>query len=109
MIIDNTIFHPGKVTYNSFSIDFNMPFSSQLDELNEDLIQVEFDKEFLLDIGWHPERDAKGRIIVRLIHGYRWDYPIIKAETIEYDELLNIINNIMTEIESITETGGGCH
>ena len=68
MLINNSFFNPGKVNYNKFNIDFNKSFTEQLDELNEDLLQVEFKDNYMLDIGWYPEGDEDGMIIIQLIH-----------------------------------------
>ena len=108
MLINNNIFYPGKVNYNTFNIDFDKPYIVQLDELNEDLIQVEYNENYLLDIGWHPEGDENGKIIIQLIHNDEWDNPIVKEENAEIESLLKSINRIMAVIESITETGSGC-
>ena len=36
---------------DEFCIDFNVPFSEQLDALAEDVLQVEYPNNYLLDIG----------------------------------------------------------
>ncbi|MCR5630260.1 hypothetical protein [Eubacterium sp.] len=109
MLISNNIFYPGKVNYNTFSIDFNKPFAAQEDELNEDLVQVEYNDNYILDIGWYPEGDINGRIIIQLIHNSEWDNPLVHEKCLDKESLFKSINNIMAIIESITETGGNCH
>lgn len=99
MLINDNIFYPGKVNYNTFNIDFNKPFTKQLDELNEDLIQVEYKDNYLLDIGWYPEGDVKGKIIIQLIHNNEWDNPIVREEMTEIEPLLKSINKIMRFIK----------
>ena len=109
MLISNNIFYPGKVNYNTFSIDFNKPFAAQEDELNEDLVQVEYNDNYILDIGWYPEGDINGRIIIQLIHNSEWDNPLVHEKCLDKESFFKSINSIKAIIESITETGGGCH
>ena len=91
MTIDNAIFYPGRVKYNTFNIDFDKPFMQQLDALNEDLIQVEYDGDYRLDIGWYPEADENGKFIIQLICNNDWNKPIVKDEQKEYQALLDSI------------------
>ncbi len=100
MLINNNIFYPGIVKYNSFNIDFDRPLSSQTKELNEDLIQVEYMNKYLLDIGWYPEGDEKGKIIVQLIRNNKWDNPVIKDEHFDCETLLNDIYRIVRYINA---------
>ena len=104
MLIDNKIFYPGKVNYNSFNIDFDKPLSEQINEFNEDLIQVEYNGHYILDIGWYPECDDNGKIIIQLIHNDDWNNPIIKEGVLEKKTLFNSLNKIMAVIESIIAT-----
>lgn len=49
-------FIPGKIVLNDFTfIDRIKTLKEQLDYLTEDMIQVEFDNNIVLDIGWYPE------------------------------------------------------
>lgn len=71
----NIKFKSGKVIYDEFHIDFSIPFSEQLDNLKEDLLQVVFTENFLLDIGWYPEYEPEGQFVVQLIQNKCWDNP----------------------------------
>lgn len=88
MLLDNSFFYPGNVIYNTFNIDFDRPFIEQLDELNEDLVQVEYKENYLLDIGWYPECETKGKIIVQLIHNSQWEKPVLRKECITQELFL---------------------
>ena len=65
------------------------------------MIQVEYKGNYILDIGWYPEGDEKGKIIIQLIHNNEWDKPIVREETTEIESLLKSINKIMSIIEDI--------
>ncbi len=102
MSLNNNLFLPGKVLYNSFDIDFERPFAEQLEELNEDLIQVEYNEKYILDIGWYPEHNANGNIIIQLIFDNQWDTPIVKEKVNNIDSLLKIIKEIQIFLLSKT-------
>ncbi|MDE6088086.1 MAG: hypothetical protein K2G25_06840, partial [Oscillospiraceae bacterium] len=38
----------------------NIPLAFQLDELKEDLLQIEYESGYILDVGWYPEFKLKG-------------------------------------------------
>ena len=101
MNINEELFRTGKVLYNTFDIDFDKPFSEQLDELNEDLIQVEFDKDNLLDIGWYSEHDENGKIVIQVIRDNQWQTSVIKEEAVTSETLLNSIAKMVTLINEM--------
>ncbi len=101
MIINNNLFYPGNVKFNTFNIDFDKPFTSQLDELNEDLIQVEYEGGIILDIGWYPEGDEKGLIVIQIIHNNEWDNPLNREEIKEKESFFKGINKSLHMIDSM--------
>ncbi|MBR6149647.1 MAG: hypothetical protein IKQ25_00045 [Lachnospiraceae bacterium] len=109
MHINNNFFYPGKVKYNTFNIDFDKLFETQVDELNEDLIQVEYDGNYILDIGWYPEGDFNGKILTQLIHNNEWDNPIVHEGNIDKESFFKSVNRIMAIIRSVTAIGGSGH
>lgn len=99
MKIENSIFFPGVVKYNTYNIDFNKSLARQKEELNEDLIQVEFQGGYILDIGWFPEYNEKGGIIIQLIQNYKWETPIYKQEVKDLVSLYQCIENVLKIIK----------
>lgn len=107
----NTIdFQDGKITYNSCDIRIDIPLSMQLNELNEDILQVEYNNNFLLDVGWRPYFNSEdsqnldnGRFIVSVIHYQDWESPVklyeprtiedLKSSIISAIEFINQINS----------------
>ena len=85
------MFYPGKIGYNNFNIDFNRNLETQIDELNEDLVQVIYPQGYLLDIGWYPELDINGKIIIQLIKDYEWEYPKFVWEVYDEEKLIEVI------------------
>ena len=51
-------FKSGKVIYNEFNIDFSKPLKLQIYNLNQDLLQVEYKNNYILDVGWSPDFDV---------------------------------------------------
>lgn len=50
----------GKVTYNDFEIDLATPLKKQRWSLKQDLLQIDFNREYLIDIGWYPDFNING-------------------------------------------------
>ena len=96
--LDESVFLPGKVTYNSFDISFDKPFEQQTFSLNEDLVQVEYENGYLIDIGWYPECDPKGELILQLIHDNDWSNPVKKINIHNVDSLYEEIRLMINTI-----------
>ena len=80
-------FGKGIVRYNKFNINSDIPLSEQIMELTEDLLQVEYANQIVLDLGWYPELDPNGFFIIYVIKNYNWDTPIISENAKSFDEL----------------------
>lgn len=91
----------GKIIYNDFNINFNKPFNEQLYMLKEDLLQIEYGKDYLLDIGWYPEFNLKGNFIAYLIKNYDWNNIVYKQDfrtEKQLKQIINEVNNIIYKI-----------
>ena len=77
----NISFGKGIVTYDEFNIDINKPLESQIWELNEDLLQIDYsDKEgncYVLDVGWYPEFNENGMFRIVLVRNFDWVNPVL--------------------------------
>jgi hypothetical protein len=69
----------------------NRPFPEQAELLKEDLVQVEFPKEIVLDIGWYPSFDPDGWFVILVVRRGNWDEPFYRATTTDRRELENLI------------------
>lgn len=82
----------GEVVYwDMDSFDATKPPEEQLDTLKEDLVQVRFGTNTLLDIGWYPEFSPEGRFVVTVIRNEDWDQPVSQAESRTLGELIAAI------------------
>ncbi|KHN55406.1 hypothetical protein [Pectobacterium fontis] len=82
----------GNVTFDDFHIDEEQPLENYLDILKEDMLQIEFPGEFILDVGWRPSFDIKGRFFIALIKNYDWENPIYHSSAKNIEDLKTKIN-----------------
>lgn len=99
--MDNIDFGIGKIVCNVFNIDFEKTIIGQEDSLTEDLIQVEYPGNYLLDIGWYPEYDCKVKFIINIIHNYNWDKPVYKKNASNKKELYHNLNEAINLLKII--------
>jgi hypothetical protein len=78
-VIDLT-FIKGKIVHDDLSPLKNIDPADQTDLLKEDMLQVEYPGEFLLDVGWYPSFDITGSFQIRAIKEYDWDTPLFFAK-----------------------------
>jgi len=94
-------FSPGRVVYEEFTIDDGREWVEQIDRLEEDLLQVVFPGDVVLDLGWYPAFSRKGQFQVRVIRNFNWDAPIFYAEVTKMDVLRSVLEAArQTAIES---------
>lgn len=89
----------GKVIYNEFNFDFSKSLKEQENCLLEDILQISFQNNILLDLGWYPELDFNGRFVLRVIKDYDWEEPLYE---IEFKELGMISENIKKAVNFIS-------
>lgn len=105
------ILKSGQLVYAACSIDFARPFAEQADNLTEDLWQVSYGADLLLDAGWYPEGDPEGGFIVQLIRAGAWDDPLYKHSARWEKELQESIEAAALLAESLLgreKEGTGC-
>lgn len=71
-------FESGKVVYDDMKINPNKSLESQVDNLKEDLLQVNYDDKFIVDIGWFPSFSQDGHFRVVVIENFNWERPIFQ-------------------------------
>jgi hypothetical protein len=103
--IKNLIIPNGIITYNEFHIDESIPFEEQRYNYQQDILQIEFGKRFVLDVGWYPEMNPAGHFTVRAIFDNDWIHPVSKIKCRTLSELkkaiektANIINKKMKQV-----------
>ncbi len=94
-------FKSGKVIYNEFNIDFSKPLKLQIYNLNQDLLQVEYKNNYILDVGWSPDFDVNGSFIIYIIKDYNWGNYIYKRQCKDIEKLKKYINQAIKYLENI--------
>lgn len=56
-------------------------------DLSEDLLQISFNSQMILDVGWYPDLDVNGVFRVLLIKNMDWESPIVNKE---FFDILNL-------------------
>ncbi|MFG1173928.1 hypothetical protein AAFN90_10085 [Erwiniaceae bacterium CAU 1747] len=85
----------GVVTFDDFPIEEERSLENYIDDLKEDMFQVEFPKGYVLDIGWRPSFEIKGKFYVVLIKDFNWSEPIYSATAKSVIELKGKINKAL--------------
>lgn len=81
-----------------FNIDFSLPFLCQRSRLNEELLQAK-NGSYLVDIGWYPESDPKGKLRLRLIEDFDWQRPLAEYDDRDFDGLEKHLREISKRVE----------
>lgn len=103
MIMDNfrNILHEWNIPFDDFCIDFSVPFSQQTDNLKEDLLQA-VRNNLLIDVGWYPDGDPNGKLVIRLVKDFYWNDPVALAEARDRTSFSEQLKNILEAAESCT-------
>lgn len=89
-----------KKIYIDFDVNKDIPLEEQIDLLKEDLLQVSYDNDYLIDIGWYPEFDEEGNFRVSVIKDYQWDNPILQKSCRD----LNLLDEYLHECVELIES-----
>lgn len=80
--------------FDDFMIDPNRSLAEQLENLKEDMFQAKIGNQ-IIDIGWYPEFDIKGRFVILIIENQDWENPIFRAEAKGIQKLSSIIKKLL--------------
>lgn len=100
--MNNINFGKGKVVLNDLNLKENLLLNKQVWSLKEDILQVEYGEDYVLDVGFYPEFNIeKGEFRLVIIKGQYWDQPLfikstrsIKQLYLDLDEAVNWLNQI---------------
>lgn len=90
-MLDYRMFGRGRVTYDCFEIDPSIPMVDQAQNLIEDLLQVVYDDDVILDVGWYPDSSPDGRCYVAVITNSNWGSPRFERSSTDYQEVIEWI------------------
>lgn len=98
--IDSINILSGKIIYNDFDIDEEVSFEDQVYSFKEDILQIAFGDELIIDVGWYPEFQSHGHFLVRIIKNENWQNPMFKEECRTLDALRSTIEKAAVLIVS---------
>jgi hypothetical protein len=94
----------GRVTWWSLDrVDATRPAVEQASELDEDLAQVEFPADLILDIGWYPSWSKDGAFGVQLVKSQSWDAPLRRETCRTFDALHAAVTRCVADAMRIAD------
>jgi len=88
----------GEIVFNDLSLREDISLNEQLDFLKEDMLQVEFPDDYILDVGWRPSFDIKGKFYIYLIKNFDWEEPVYSSSAESVNSLEEEINRAISKI-----------
>jgi hypothetical protein len=80
----------GTIVFDDIThIDFSLKFEDNEDNLKEDLLQIEYPDELIIDAGWYPSFEKDGEFQVRIIKDGDWETPYFIKSGKSAGELFN--------------------
>jgi hypothetical protein len=83
---ENLDFESGVVTY--IDTDFSP------ENLREDMLQVVYPKDYMLDVGWYGKSNE---FLIYIIRNYDWDNPILSTQT----DIFNLRKTVVCAVKMI--------
>ncbi len=101
-MFENLNFEPGRVVYSDFNINPSVPLENQIDSLKEDLFQINYSDEYIIDVGWYPEFDENGSFRICAIKDFNWEVPLFEKRCRDMSSLnqlmfecINLVNGLL--------------
>lgn len=82
-------------------INATRALTDQLWELKEDLAQVSFGDEVLIDIGWYPDFSPHGHFLILVVRNGDWENPFWEGHATSVEQLMNAAANAVTVAEQL--------
>ncbi len=101
-ILINVMLGEGRITFDEFPIDLDQPLRDQIDLLQEDLIQIEFPKKIVVDVGWYPSWDPSGHFQVVVVRDGDWKSPLLFMQAKDLSTLALHIHAAIQEANNIS-------
>lgn len=86
-MFENVDLKNGKLIIMSLILKKELTLKEQLSKLKEDILQVEYENEIILDLGWYPEFNLNGSFFLKIIKSNNWENPIFNEEIKEIKKL----------------------
>lgn len=111
-LLKNLNFQNGQVSHLDYELDFDLSIEEQDGTLREDLLQVQYPANYLLDFGWYcPPNSQDGVFMIYIIVHFDWNNPVKvwKSKSLEeaHDHLLTAIACASELTQSRADAGEG--
>lgn len=93
-------FLDGEITYDELSNIDSKNVKNDLDTLKENMLQVEYGNDLLIDAGWYPYFNINGQFQVRVIEDHQWEPPLILLTANTITELLSKLCSAQNIVKS---------
>ena len=93
--------------YDSFNIDLDKPLAEQLDELDEDIIQLEMDDDYIVNLGYHPSHTIKGEFKVEIIKKFNREQTLWTKTSKTPHGLFAILQEAVNKVKKLTVSDEG--
>lgn len=88
----------GVIKLNDCNFNIDDAVEDIYHELKEDLLQIELNFTYLIDVGWYPEFSKDGTFKILLIKDYDWDNPEEEYKTRNLEKLYEIVTELIKKI-----------
>lgn len=92
----------GKLTFDDFDIDPSISFEEQELSYKEDIIQMNFGKSIIVDVGWYPEFESDGSFMIRIIRNEDWTKPVYKQRCKTLEEMKKYLQEAVDLADSLS-------
>ena len=89
----------GLVSYDDISFltdDFNC--HEQIDFLKEDMLQINFPRNLVLDVSWRPSFEEQGAFYVWMVKDQDWQHPIAQAKVFDVISVRRVMSEFITRL-----------
>ena len=66
--------------YIDFDVNIEIALTEQVDFLKEDILQICYESNYILDVGWYPEFNRNGSFKIVIIKDYNWENPVYESK-----------------------------
>jgi hypothetical protein len=101
MFLKDIDYKIGKIEFDSFDINPDVPLAEQIWSLKEDMFLVSYsDGKYMIDIGWMPSFDLEGEFYMTLVKDDDWNFPLSRES---YKDLNLLKINLIHKIDFIMD------
>lgn len=85
--------------YDDFYVNKGMSLKEQVDLLKEDLFQISYKNDYIIDVGWYPEFSPEGNFRIVVVKDYNWDAVVIEKECKDFSSLEQIMKECVKIVQ----------